>query len=103
MTIEPSNLIKRKVLFYVPIALKIQDEEYVERGSVISVDTKRKNAMICFMYHGYKSETADIPFSHILAVYDKDGEHLVIDNFSGPSIDLRNKAPFGTHKPKKYA
>lgn len=100
MSFSPSDLSGKNILFVVPKSSGIDEEEYVEMGSVISIDPDHEKAFVCFMYHGYKSATDPIPFSHILAVHDENGGHLKIENFSGPSIDLRGKAPFGTHKMK---
>ncbi|XKT75201.1 MAG: hypothetical protein ACJKSS_00205 [Patescibacteria group bacterium UBA2103] len=98
MNFSLSDLSGKQILFIVPLSSGISEEEYVEMGSVISIDPDHEKAFVSFLYHGYKSAADPIPFSHILAVYDENGERLKIANFSGPSIDLRDKAPFGTHK-----
>ncbi len=99
MEITPDFLIKRNILFVVSESLGIQVGEYVEKGTVISVDKDQETATVCFIYHGYKSATEEVPFSHIYSVEDlENGTHLRICSFVGNCHDLRDKAPFGTHK-----
>tara|TARA_B100000745_G_scaffold173343_2_gene113575 strand:- start:6259 stop:6579 length:321 start_codon:yes stop_codon:yes gene_type:complete len=99
MEITPDFLIKRNILFVVSESLGIQVGEYVEEGAVISVDKDQETATVCFIYHGYKSATEEVPFSHIYSVEDLgNGTFLHMCGFKGNCHDLRDKAPFGTHK-----
>ena len=56
-------------------------------GNVIYVLSERRTVCVCYLC-GVRSETADIPFEDMLAVYDPHGKHLRFDNIHGPSQEL---------------
>lgn len=99
--IEPSFLKGRNILFVADKQFNvftIDQKDFITDGSVVSVDEERNQALVCFLYHGYKSATENVPFSHILSVVDeKNGSPIKIDRFSGTGHDLRGKEPFGSH------
>ena len=99
MEITPEFLVGKPILFLVPLSSGIKETEYLESGTVASIDKKRQTAMIHFLYDGYKNACEDVPFSHIQSVLDEEnGKHLEIEIFSGKAHDLRGVTPFGTHK-----
>ena len=102
MEITPEFLVGKPILFLVPLSSGIEETEYLESGTVASIDKERQAAMVHFLYGGYKNACEDVPFSHIQSVLDEEnGKPLKIEIFSGKAHDLRNMAPFGTHKVAK--
>ena len=53
-------------------------------GTVISVDEANQTVTVVYL-DGYKSETANVTFGDMLAVYNKDGALLQFDAIRGPS------------------
>ncbi len=55
-------------------------------GHVLFVNTDSKTVTVCYL-DGYRSETNNVPFDHVLAKYDKNGIPRTFGNcISGPSV-----------------
>lgn len=70
------------------VVFKVWDNSYNRKvemdGTVISVDEANQTVTVVYL-DGYKSETENVPFGDMLAVYNKDGALLQFDAIRGPS------------------
>lgn len=65
----------------------LSKEEVYEQGSVIKVYSHNKSIDILWL-EGYRSRVDNVPFNKVIAKYDKNGEQMKFDVFSGPSVLL---------------
>lgn len=83
-TVKCSELeTNRSVLFY--LYSNIHKKKIPEVGHVVQINKNNKTITICYLY-GYKSQTDDIPYTDIIATYDKNGTFIKFHNISGTSV-----------------
>ena len=73
-------------------------DELLERkvpinGNVLFINEPRGTVVVCYL-DGYRSETADVRYADMLAVYDPEGAYMKFDNICGNSCLLEGGREF---------